>query len=151
MNGGQLHLALNHLPVAGAIFGAGMLVLGMVARSETLRRGALAVLALAALSGPAAFLSGEPAEEVAERIPGISETMIEEHEEAASIALGAVAIAGAVAVAGLIFIRRRGAAPKGLYPLVLVLALAAAAILGRAAHLGGLIRHPEIGAVPAGR
>jgi len=64
MNGAQLHLALNHLPVIGTLIALLVLAAGMALRNETVRRTALVLLVGAGLAAGGAFLTGEPAEEV---------------------------------------------------------------------------------------
>jgi len=84
-----------------------------------------------------------PAEERVEDLPGVSSAMIERHESAGKLALGAPVVVCAVAAAGLIASRRRelsrGFAVGGL----VVSAVAIMAIVP-AAYLGGQIRHTEL-------
>jgi uncharacterized membrane protein len=144
MNAAQVHMALNHVPVLGAVFGLILLAVAVIASSPVLRRTALAVLVATALAAVPVFLSGEPAEEVVERAPGVSEATIEPHEEAAEAALVAVSILGVLSLAALVFERRFAAWARWTTIAVLLLAVATSAMMLRTAHLGGLIRHPEL-------
>ena len=140
----QAHLLLNHVPVIGTWIGAFVLVYGLVTRKEETRRVALGILALVALSAVPAFFSGAQAEDRAESLPGVSSAEVSEHESAADFALAGCMVLGVVAIAALVASRRRPAVPTAWLAVVLGLALLCSAILARTAHLGGMIRHPEI-------
>ena len=86
MNGAQIHLGVNHLPVMGALLGALVLAAGWVLKNGTVRRTGVALLAFSALATLPAYFSGEEAEEVIEHLPGVSEALIHDHEEAAELA-----------------------------------------------------------------
>jgi hypothetical protein len=146
----QIHLAVNHLPVFAALFATAALAAAALIRRSDLRRLGLGLAVFAGLSVLPVYLSGEGAEETVEHRPGVSETLIERHEDAAGWALGAIVAAGAVAALGLGAVRlgREGAA-RHLTLLSLLVTLVASAALARTAHLGGQIRHDEIRAAAA--
>lgn len=147
MNPVHLHLMLNHLPVVGALFALLLLSWAILRSSEELKKVALgAFVIVAALSIPA-YLTGEPAEELAENIPGVMESVMEPHEDSAKIAFALILAVGAVALGGLLVLRKK-AVPQWFATSVLVLALAAAGALVWTANLGGKIRHPEIENAP---
>jgi hypothetical protein len=139
----QGHLLINHLPVIGTWIGTGVLAWGLVIRKEDVRRLALGLLAIVALSAAPAFLSGSEAEDRAEGLPGVSSSEISDHESAATWALGACVVLGLAAI-GVLLACRRKAIPAGWLAGVLCLALVCSALLAWTAHLGGAIRHPEI-------
>ena len=144
MNAAHAHLLLNHLPVLGTAFGVLLLLFAFVRKSDELKRLGLGVFVVAALTAVPAYLTGEPAEDIVERLPGISKPMIEEHEEAAengAVALGAL---GVMSLAGLLRFRRSACLPQWLTVSSLVVALVVAALMARTATLGGRIHHPEI-------
>ena len=90
------------------------------------------------------YLTGEPAEEVVEHVPGVAERRIEDHEEFALAALVAAEVLGAVTLAGLVRFGRGRPHPAWLMRTMLALGLVAVALLARTANLGGHIRHTEI-------
>jgi hypothetical protein len=143
MNAVHLHLIVNHLPVVGSLFAAGLLLFALARREGSIRRLALGSLLLVALTALPAYLSGEPAEEAIENRPGIEELRVERHEDLARVALIGLELAGAIALAALIIFRRR-AIPGSLLAVALIVDLGAAALLARVATLGGEIRHEEI-------
>lgn len=145
MNAAQLHLALTHLPVVTALLAAATLAIGAVARNAATRRFGLALLIVAGLTAIPTQMSGEGAEDVVEDRPGVSEAMIERHEDAAGVALALTVLGGAIAAGTLVagrFGRQRAA--QGLFALALAMSLADTAALAWVAHLGGEIRHDEI-------
>lgn len=144
MNGAHLHLALVHFPIAGLFFAAAALGWALYRKSAEARTAALILTLLAGLSATPAYLLGEEAEEVVEDVEGVSESEIEEHEEAAVPALVAASLAGGIALAGLLFFRAPKEHPAWLIPVTLGCVLVAALIMARVANLGGHIRHPEI-------
>jgi uncharacterized membrane protein len=143
MNGAHLHLMLNHLPVLGTVFGLLLLAYGLIRKKPDLLKLSLGVFVLAALAAGAAYLTGEQAEEVVEHLAGISEAIIEPHEEAAWIALLGAGVLGLLALGGLIWFRQRDVS-KMFSVATLVLALAVSGWMVYTANLGGKISHPEI-------
>ena len=141
----QIHLAVNHLPVVGALLATATLALAAVTRCAGARNLGFALLVFAALSALPAYFSGEGAEKIVEDRPGVSDTLIEHHEEAAARALAVTLGAGIIAAAALMAVRsRRERALRILFALALLSSLASTGLMGRVAHLGGQIRHDEI-------
>lgn len=144
MNGAQLHLALNHIPVILSMTGVAILLWGWLSKSYEIKKvGLVLVMATAAFAGTA-FLTGEPAEDVLKTLPVFSKELVHEHEEAGELALIISMIAGAFAM-GTFFLSKKKPAlfSYGLVLTIILLALSSIAFL-RTAHLGGLIRHEEI-------
>lgn len=152
MNGPQMHLVLNHLPVVGLALGALALLGSFLLRRPEAMRLSLVILVVTGLATVPAFLTGEPAEDGVEHWAGVSKGSIHEHEEAAEIGLVAGIVAAALALAALVGSARKPALATPLTALALVASLGAAGVMGWVAHLGGLVRHPEISstAAPAG-
>jgi uncharacterized membrane protein len=144
MNWGHIHLILNHLPVVGTIFGVLLLMLALLRKSEELKRVSLGVFVFTALLALPVYFTGEPAEEVVEHLPGVVKSLIEEHENAALLALLMAGATGVVALAGLIVFRRAKRLPGWIVGGALVLSLATSGLMGWTANRGGRIRHTEI-------
>lgn len=143
-NGAQFHLIMNHLPVVGFLGLVPALLFAVLTSSVDIKRFILMVTVIVGLSSLAAYWTGEPAEEVVEHLPGIEEKVIHEHEEAAEFAT-ILALVTAVAAAGALGLHyRRPETLRKTLPAVFVLSLAAAITMGKTAHEGGKIRHPEI-------
>jgi uncharacterized membrane protein len=144
MNPVHLHLMLNHVPVLGTAFSLALLGWALLRKSEELKKVSLGFFVIIALLAIPAYLTGEPAEELVENLPGVSKASIEQHEEAAQVAFAGVLIVGVAALGGLVFFRRGKLASDWLSVILLVLSLIVFALMARTANLGGLIRHPEI-------
>jgi hypothetical protein len=143
MNAAHLHLIWNHIPVAGSIFASLLLILALLKHSDELKKAALWFFVLVALLAIPAYVTGGQAEKVVEHLPGVTEAIIDRHEDAAKVALILILAVGVVALSGLVTLRSRPA-PQWFAVLVLTLALAAGGALAWTANLGGEIRHTEI-------
>jgi uncharacterized membrane protein len=143
MSGIHLHLLLNHVPVIGAVLGLALPGVAFLRRSDELGKFALGAFAFLGAVSVVVFLTGEPAEELVEKLPGFSEALTERHEEAALAATIVMGVVGLLSLIGLAVFRSRALA-RWVVPTALVLALGATATMGYAANLGGQIRHTEI-------
>jgi uncharacterized membrane protein len=144
MNGAQLHLLSNHVPVLGVAFAAALTMVGLLRNSDELKKAGLWAFVLTGLSALPAYFTGDGAEHLVEHLPGVAESLIHQHEEAAEKALTGALV---LAVAALVFLIRswRGSAlPRWSVPAVLGLSVPVMLTLAYAAHLGGLVRHTEI-------
>lgn len=143
-NGAQVHLLVNHFAVVGLLAAIPALLVAMFMKNHAVKRFVLVATAVAGLSALPAFWSGEPAEEVVEHLPGVQELFIEAHEEAAELATVLSVITGLAAAGALLVRLRLPSSFSRTIPGVFILTVVSAAALGRAAHEGGMIMHPEI-------
>jgi len=135
---------LTHLPVLGVLFGALLLVVGIVRQNDVLRRTALVVFVATGLLAGVTYLTGEPAEEAVEHLPGVSDAIVESHEDAALVATLAAAALAVIAAAGLIRYRKGKRISTGFATVALFVGIAVTAAMAWTANLGGQIRHAEI-------
>ena len=142
MNAAGIHLALNNFPPIINFAAILVLVAGMGAKSVPVVRTALALMVLAALFAVPTFLTGEPAEELVERLEGVNSIAIHPHEEAGEFALIVLSIEGLAALAALIAYRSREL-PRWLPVVMLIVCAIGTATVFRTAYLGGKIHHPE--------
>lgn len=153
MDSTYFHLAMNHFPVIGSIFGMIILAWGILRSSEEVKNLGLAAMVLTALVAIPVFLTGEPAEETIEGLPGVLESVIDQHEDFAKFALSATIISGIAAFCSLIYGKFRSAhsvAGRSLAIVTLILSIATVGALSWTAKLGGVIRHTEIRAAAPG-
>lgn len=144
MNAAHVHLMVNHLPLFAVMFGLVFLALGLWRpMMPVVRRAGLVLMVVGGLGGGAAFLSGEPAEEIVEEHVQVNEDLIHEHEEAGEFGMISTAVAGLLALA-ILWRSRRSPIGRGATVLSLVVGLWAMAVLARTAWLGGKIQHPEL-------
>lgn len=140
----QIHLALNHFPIAGIFFTLLLLGIGLILKRKEL---ILSGMMIAIISGIAIIpmdLSGEGVEEIVEHKPGVTRELIHEHEEMAEKAL-VVFLATTVLAVSWFALRKKH--PKWAAKIEIVtflISIVAALIIAQAAHLGGMIRHDEI-------
>lgn len=151
LNFTHLHLLLNHVPTIGSVVALGLLLLAFVRRDDHLKHVGLEVLFVIALVTLPVYVSGLAAQYELRNRPEVSVDAIRVHHDAALIGFTVTEFAGFVAWLALWQTRRRGRPARGLVLTVTALLVVALAVMGRAATLGGEIRHPEIlAAVPAG-
>lgn len=144
MNAAHLHLTLNHLPILGTLFGIFILAVAFFSKSEPLKRMSFTFFVLAALLAVPAFLTGEPAEDIVEKISGINKASIESHEELAKIALGMILGLGAFSVAAFFFSLKDYNFKNVFAVIVFVFSLVVFAVAAKLGSTGGEIRHTEI-------
>jgi hypothetical protein len=151
MNPAHVHLLTNHLPILGSVFGLLVLIYSFLLRkpSQQVRTAAYLILVVAAIGAVAANASGEGAEESVKRLPGVTHDAIEEHEDAATFALGAALAAGALSLFGIAANAFKPAWNGRLAVANLLVALFSLAVSARTGYLGGKIRHTELDHPPA--
>lgn len=147
----HLHLLPNHLPIIVPIIGLVLLLLAAWRDSNPLARVGLALLATGALAALPAYLTGEGAEEAVEHLPGVTESLIEQHSNFALVAAIAIGVVGLVALWTLWRYRRPVAVPALLVRVTLLGAMISCGLMAYTGLLGGEIRHTEVrpGYVPA--
>jgi len=144
MNTAHWHLILNHFPIIGTLGGVVVLLYGFIRKNnDTKVLGALLILAMAIIS-VIVMETGEAAEEVVEKIPGISEAAMEAHEDAAKIANGILIASGVLALISLVLHFFKRNAVTIAMSATLVLSAVAFGFMGYTGYLGGKIRHTEI-------
>jgi len=145
MNGAQIHLGINHLPLVGLLYGVGILIVGRLFKNSAVTRTGLGLMAFAAALAIPVYLSGEGAEETIEHLPGVGKNWIERHEDAAKLALVLSALTLIPALGALWgAFKNRVSLERLLTRVTLVFGLAALILLARASHQGGEIRHDEL-------
>jgi hypothetical protein len=143
MNFAHVHLLLNHLSPLGVLFGLLLLAAALLRKSDELLRASLVTLVVAGLLALPTYYTGEPAEKVADKMPGVTEEFIAPHEDSAEKSLVGALILAALSVTGLLLYRGREI-PRAFALVTLALAVIVTGMLAWTAHLGGLIRHVEI-------
>jgi uncharacterized membrane protein len=144
MNLAHIHLLLNHFPVIGTIIAVLLFVSAIIENSADLKKASLLTfLGIAILSIPV-YMSGKAAEQVIKNLPGVSEHLIVQHENAALPAYVLMEITGALAWFGLWRFRRTSQFGGGTLSVVFLLSVITVGLMANASNLGGQIRHSEI-------
>jgi hypothetical protein len=144
MNWAHLHLALNHVPVVGLPIVLLLLAWAMVKRSAEIMKAAFGLLILLAVVTVVVQVTGEPAEELVEGLPGVVDSMVEAHEESALLGTIGVVVVGVAALFGLWRLQAGRIVPRWYSSVVLIAGITVAGMMVWIANLGGQIRHSEI-------
>lgn len=139
-----LHLLLNHFPLIGTLIGSGLLFWGIIKNQNNIKSVAAAVLTIMAILAIPVYLTGEPAEESVEKLPGVSEAIIELHEDAATIAIWLMGITGVASLAALFFAWQKRKAADIVFIIAFALSAVCFVAMARTGYYGGQIRHTEI-------
>lgn len=143
MDAAHIHLLLNHVPVLGAVFGTLLLGYGLMRDSDDVVTAGYWLLVLVGVTSVAVYLTGEPAEELVEGLAGVSEPILERHEEAALWATIVGGVVGGVSALGLA-LSAWGSVGRRYAGAVLAASLLLCGVMGWTANLGGQVRHTEI-------
>jgi len=144
MNEAHFHLIVNHLPIVGLLIGLLVLVTGFILKKSEIKVTALGIFIFSALASVAAFYSGEGAEEIVEKVPGISETLINQHEESAELFFTAILILGVFSLITLILEIKKSKFSNYGFILVFLVTLVSGVLAKNVGTSGGEIRHTEI-------
>jgi len=145
MDSTHLHLVVNHFPIVGSFIGTVILIFGIILNSSgILRKTSFILLIGVAIAALVTFYSGEGAEHAVEKIPGIAESYIEEHEDHGKLFLTAAIITGVLSALGLLYEHFAKRNFKLLSYAVIFAALATCLFAIQTGNSGGEIRHTEI-------
>jgi uncharacterized membrane protein len=143
MNSAHLHLLLNHFPIIGTLIGFVLLIIAFIRKSSQLKMASAYIIAAMTILSLPLPSTGEAAEEVVENLPGISETVIKAHEEAADLAMWIMAAAGLAALISIVMGHLKKPAVNSVMIITLILSALAFGAMARTGYLGGKIRHNE--------
>jgi len=147
----QIHLAINHISVLGIGFSLFLFAYGLFRNAKEVKVAALLAYLICSLFVFPTYLSGEKSEDLVEKLPGVSETAIEKHEDLAKPALALTVIGVALGIIVLFSLYNDFKTLTWLPYVLLALMLIQNLYFLNLAHWGGLIRHTELkpGQLPA--
>lgn len=140
----HLHLMTAHLPVIGVPFAGGLLVAGVVGKSDVLWRTGCWMLLISTVFAAFPYFSGPAAYEVLSERYGIASEPVERHAVVARAASLGLVLLGAVTLSALLRDGQGEPPGKPLKAVILVGVVVIIYALAWSAHLGGSIRHPEL-------
>ncbi len=143
MNPAYLHILTNHFPIVGIIIGTLLLISGMILKNEGIRLSGLGTIVFASVMAIVADLTGDPAKDALRNLPGISESLINRHEDIASVSMFLMIPAGLLAALTIYSIIKKERSVNFLTIITLALALLSCAVMGYVGHTGGQIKHDE--------
>ena len=144
MNDAHWHLVVNHLPIVFPMLGVIVMITGIISKSEAVKRTAFMIFMLGALAAIAAMTTGEGAEEVAEKINGVTESYIKTHEELAETFALLSYVLGGISIIGLWASFKQKSFAAIISIVTLVFALVVLFFAKETGTTGGEIRHTEI-------
>jgi hypothetical protein len=144
MNQAHLHMVVNHFPIIGIFIGMIVLGVGIATKSSISKRiGGLILIGSSLFTFPS-FETGEGAEEIVENLPGVSEILIEQHEELAEQFMGFVWAIFLIGVLALLSEWKMKKFTNWLYVSLFVISIFASYFAKQVGTSGGEIRHSEI-------
>jgi uncharacterized membrane protein len=144
MNGAHWHLVVNHLPIIFPLVGVIVMITGLIAKSDAIKRTALMIFILSGLAAIVAMNTGEGAEEVVENLNGVTENYIESHEETAEIFAIFSYILGGISLFGLWASFKQKTFSSLISIGTLIFAFVVLFFAKQTGTTGGEIRHTEI-------
>ena len=144
MTATQIHLALNHLPILGTLFGLILLSFGLWKTNKSLIISALITLLISGISALPVDKSGENAEHSVEEYPGVSHDQIHEHEELAESAVPVSLVLALLSAIAIYFQVKEHPRAKIASITVLAIAICSFVQMANVAHEGGKIRRPDL-------
>lgn len=144
MNDAHLHMVVNHFPIIGTILGLGILIGGLIFKNDSIKNTAYCLFIVAALFSFASMNTGEGAEEIAEKLPDVTDQIIHVHEEAAEKLALVLYFLGAISIVGLYLNVKKNAKANLVSFLALTVAAVGVFLAQQTGTTGGEIRHTEI-------
>ena len=144
MDATYIHLVLTHFPLVGTIIGIGILAYGLYSKNDSIKKVALVTFILMAIITIPVFLTGEGAEETVEHIAGVSEQLIENHEELAEKAIWLMGLLGILSLINIFAIIKKLSFTKTISLITLIVSLGTFGLFAKVGSTGGEIRHSEI-------
>ncbi len=144
MNDAHLHLLVNHVPLIGIAFGFGILLAGMLMKNEEIKKVAYVLYIISTVFGALSMATGEGAEEAVEHLPGVTHSLIHEHEEHAEKLMVLMYAMGILSILSFYFSIKKISFHKITSFLILGVSLFAGYLAYEVGATGGVIRHSEI-------
>jgi len=144
MNQTHIHLLITHLPIFGYMLGALVLLHGVGVKSDQTKIAAYYVFILSAIGATVAYLTGEGAEEVVEKIQGVVEESIKIHEDSATVTLISLIVLGTASIIGVYLTFKKSIYTTATAFIILFISIFSFILVARTGYLGGKIRHTEV-------
>jgi hypothetical protein len=145
MNSAQLHLILTHLPLAGLAFVILLQFFSMFyVKSNEFKKVVLWMYVVLGFFALLAYLTGDGAEELMKTYPGITEDLIEPHENVGFLYFLGLLITSIIAIIGLYMEKKKEGILRKFLMYLLIASILLSFIGIKTGDTGGKIRHTEI-------
>lgn len=142
MDAHHLHLAMTHVPLMALLFALPILLFGLFLRQRAVQTVGLLLAVVAGIGASIVYLTGEAAEHTVEGLAGVSEVVLERHEDFAAVFLTTSLIVAAFAGATLLLrLRSSRNWPAWSTAGAILLCLGIGLVT---ANTGGAVRRPEL-------
>lgn len=140
----HVHLFMNHLPIWGSIFTFLFILYSFYKKNVDFLKVFLWLFVFIAIITIPVFLTGDPAGETVKNLPGINESVVDNHENAAWVSLILIEATGVFVLVGIFLIRKSGNIAAWFKYSLTFLMIVCIASFTWTANLCGEIRHTEI-------
>lgn len=144
MNPAHIHLLLNHFPIIISIVAFVIFIIGFIKKNDTLTKTAFWLFIASAIFVIPVYLTGEPAENIVEKMPGVNGDLIENHEKGATWAIIYNVLLGLYSAVVLFLYHKKGKFDKKLMIITIVLCLFSISTIIVVGSSGGKIHHMEL-------
>ena len=144
MNGAHFHLIFCHIPIIGAVFTIILILFGIYMKSKDLKIVSLWFSVIVGLFAVLAYVTGDSAAEIAKKINGITDSIIEPHEQWALYYFIFLIVIGVISLIALYLSRTSSEMLHKFVIIILVLTILSSVIAFETAYTGAKIRHTEI-------
>lgn len=142
----HIHLLVTHLPIIGSILGTLVLAYGLWVKNTQVQIAAFSLLIISSLGSVLSYFTGEAAEESVEKIQGVSEAVIEQHEDFAVVGFVALIVLGCLALLNMMLTLKKSGWMNKFAFITLVAGFISFGLIAWTGYLGGQIRHTELNA-----
>jgi ABC-type branched-subunit amino acid transport system permease subunit len=144
MNQAHYLLVFNHIPIIGPLIGLLVLLIGFIFSSVATKRIALGIFIFSAVFAIVAFITGEKAEDIVEKIPGVSEAMIDKHSHFALAFIWMIGGLGVLSMVTFVIDMFKPQLNRIFYIITFIIALSVMVMARYVGTSGGEIIHTEI-------
>lgn len=144
MNPAQLHLFFSHFPIVGLAFAILVNLYSLFNKSHEPGRLSLWFYVVLGIFALLAYLTGDGAEKIMETYPGITENVIEPHENIALFFFIGLMITSGIAIIGLYVTKTKEKLLNRFTLILLIGGILLGILAGITGSTGGAIRHTEI-------
>lgn len=142
-NAAHWHTIICHLPLFNLGFAFVLLLLATALKDGKFQRVALILVILTAFLTHFTAELGEDSEDIVKNLPGVEQQYIEDHEEAAEVAIGLMYGLGAIALIILLTTFKQKVISGKVILVMAVLTLGVTGWIAYVNRVGGEINHPE--------